>query len=119
RHRARAAESLRRTRLSACWVDGWWMLRPRPDAPLAQHVKHARLARRLGGIVAGHALVSALGLGAWWLVGRGALEGRLDHGWLLAWALLLLTQVGLQVFVSRAQSLLAVDGGGVLKQRLL
>ncbi len=119
RRRARTRESLRRTRLAACWVGGWWMIRPRPDAPLSRHVKHGRLARRLAWIVAGHALVSALGLGAWWLLGRGALEGRLDRGWLLAWALLLASQVALQVFVSRAQSLLAIDGGGVLKLRLL
>ncbi len=28
---------------------------------------------------------------SWWLVGKGALEGQLDPGWLMAWVLLLLT----------------------------
>lgn len=119
RRRARARESLRRTRLSAQWVEGWWMLRPSPSATLGEQVKNARLARRLIAIIAAHALVCALGLGAWWLIGRGALGGRLDRGWLLAWALLLVTQLALQVLVNRAEALLAVDGGALLKQRLL
>ncbi|MBX3197438.1 MAG: ABC transporter ATP-binding protein [Labilithrix sp.] len=119
RRRARARESLRRTRLSAQWVEGWWMLRPRPSAALREHAAHGRLGRRLVAIVAAHALLSGLGLVGWWLIGAGALDGRLDRGWLVAWALLLVTQVATHVLVSRAESLLAVDVGGLLKQRLL
>ena len=117
--RARAREDLRRTRLAAHWVEGWWMLRPAPSATLAEHARAGGLARRLVGIVAAHAALCAIGLGSWWLIGRGALDGRLDRGWLLAWALLLCTQVVLQIVVSRAEGHLAIDGGGILKRRLL
>ena len=119
RRRARARETLRRTRLSGQWVEGWWMLRPSASATLGEQVKHARLARRLIAIIVAHVLVCALGLGGWWLIGRGALGGRLDRGWLLAWALLLVTQLALQVLVNRAVARFAVDGGALLKQRLL
>ncbi|MEZ4581243.1 MAG: hypothetical protein R3A10_06280 [Caldilineaceae bacterium] len=35
----------------------------------------------------------ALTIGAWWMIGRGALAGRFDWGLLAGWALLLLTVV--------------------------
>ncbi len=119
RRRGRAREHLRRTRLAGQWIEGWWMLRPAPSATLREHAEHARLGPRLVGILAAHAALCIIGLGAWWLIGRGALEGRLDRGWLVAWALLLCTQVVLQVMAARAEGHLAVDGGGLLKQRLL
>jgi ATP-binding cassette subfamily B protein len=53
------------------------------------------------------------------MIGHGALEGRLDQGWLLAWALLLLTIVLLQVLATWSQGLLALGAGGLLKQRHL
>jgi len=100
RRRARARESLRRTRLSGEWVEGWWMLRPSPSATLGEQVKHARLVRRLIAIIAAHALVCALGLGAWWLIGRGALGGRGGAGRLFG-----------GVFESEAIEALGLSGG--------
>ena len=49
----------------------------------------------------------------------GALEGRLDWGWLLAWALLLLSSVLFRLFTTWSQGLLALGAGGLLKRRLL
>jgi ATP-binding cassette subfamily B protein len=48
-----------------------------------------------------------------------ALRGRLDRGWLLAWALLLLTLVPFRCIATGTQGLLAIGAGGLLKQRLL
>src|SRR5207237_2834005 len=42
-----------------------------------------------------------------------------DHGWLLAWALLLLTLVPLRLLVTWSQGWLAIAAGGLLKRRLL
>jgi ATP-binding cassette subfamily B protein len=53
------------------------------------------------------------------MVGRAALQGRLDQGWLLAWALLLLTIVPLRLLETWLTGLIAIGGGGLLKQRLL
>jgi ATP-binding cassette subfamily B protein len=56
---------------------------------------------------------------SWVLVGRGALEGRLDPGWLLAWALILLTIVPFHLLVTWSEGVFAIGAGGLLKQRLL
>ena len=56
---------------------------------------------------------------AWWMIGQGALQGRLDPGWLLAWALLLVTLVPFRLLATWSQGRLAIGAGGLLKQRLL
>jgi len=56
---------------------------------------------------------------SWWLIGRAALSGHLDHGWLLAWALILLTLVPFHVFGTWLQGFIAINGGLLFKQRLL
>jgi len=45
--------------------------------------------------------------------------GHLDHGWLLAWALILLTLVPFHVFGTWLQGFIAINGGLLFKQRLL
>jgi ATP-binding cassette subfamily B protein len=56
---------------------------------------------------------------SWWLIGRAALSGHLDHGWLFAWALILLTLVPFRVLGTWLQGGLAVNGGAIFRQRLL
>ena len=56
---------------------------------------------------------------AWWMVGRGALEGVLDRGWLLGWALLLFTLLPLRLTTTWLQGRIAVRAGGLLKERIL
>jgi ATP-binding cassette subfamily B protein len=51
-------------------------------------------------------------------VGQGALQGRLDHGWLLAWGLLL-TLVPWRMLVTWSQGRCAIGAGALLKRRLL
>ena len=82
-------------------------------------MRQARLPRHLLVLIGAHAVQYFLVLLSWWLVGRGALEGRLDRGWLLAWALLLLTIVPFRLLTTWSQGLLAIGAGGLLKQRLL
>src|ERR687888_522752 len=53
------------------------------------------------------------------MLGQGALQGRLDLGWLLAWALLLVTLVPFRLLATWSQGRLAIGAGGLLKQRLL
>jgi ATP-binding cassette subfamily B protein len=56
---------------------------------------------------------------AWWILGKAALGDQLDRGWLIAWAMLLLTAVPFRLFATRAQGLFAINAGSLLKQRLL
>jgi ATP-binding cassette subfamily B protein len=53
------------------------------------------------------------------MIGQGALQGRFDPGWLLAWALLLVTLVPFRLLAAWSQGRLAIWAGGLLKQRLL
>ncbi|MCG3164245.1 MAG: Lipid A export ATP-binding/permease protein MsbA [Acidobacteria bacterium] len=59
---------------------------------------------------------------AWFVLGRGALNGKLDQGlsgWLIAWALLLLTAVPFHLLAEWLQGRFAIEAGARLKGRLL
>jgi ATP-binding cassette subfamily B protein len=114
---ARAA--MMRERLSQVWIDNCWLLRLRPGASFVKQLKQARLPRLLGALAGSYALQFGLGLLAWWMLGRGLLGGQLDRGWLLAWALLLVTAVPFRLLAVVAQGRFAIGAGGLLKQRLL
>jgi ATP-binding cassette, subfamily B, bacterial len=119
RRRAKVRRVLLRERLSGVSRSGVWLLRSPPGAsPLRQAVE-ARLPRRVLVMVATQ-VTSSLLLGlAWWTIGQGVLEDQLDRGFLLAWALLLLTAIPIGLLGSWSAGLLAIDAGGLLKRRLL
>jgi ATP-binding cassette, subfamily B, bacterial len=117
--RARAQTAILREQLSPVRIGGCWLLRLPASASIWSLARHTGLRRCFLGFVGAHTVQYLLWLLAWWIVGRGALEGRLDWGWLLAWALLLLTLVPFRMLVTWLQGKLAVGLGGLLKQRLL
>jgi ATP-binding cassette subfamily B protein len=114
---ARAALLLERLRTKE--VGGCWQLRQSPGATFWSQAKRAGLPRRLGTLLVAHAAEYFLLITSWWLIGRAALSGHLDNGWLLAWALILLTVVPFHVFGTWLQGFIAVNGGLLFKQRLL
>lgn len=117
--RSRARTAILRQRLSAARVGACWLLRIPAGASFGRQLSHARLPRRLLELVVAHGVQYLLWLLSWWMVGRAALEGRLDRGWLLAWALLLVTLVPFQLLVTWLQGRLAIGVGALLKRRLL
>ncbi len=119
RRQAQAQAAILRERLGSMRIGGCWLLRLPPSASIWHQARHAGLFRCLFGFVGAHAVQYLMWLLAWWIVGRRVLEGRLDWGWLLAWALLLLTLVPFRLLVTWLQGKLAVGLGGLLKQRLL
>jgi ABC-type multidrug transport system fused ATPase/permease subunit len=114
---ARAALLLERLRGKD--VGGCWLLRQSPGAPFLSQANRAHLPRRLGALLVAHAAEYFLLIVSWWLIGRAVLSGHLDHGWLLAWALILLTLVPFRVLSTWLQGVLAINGGILFKQRLL
>jgi ATP-binding cassette subfamily B protein len=66
-----------------------------------------------------HAAQYGLWLLSWWLVGRGAFDGHLERGWLLAWALVLFTLIPFRLAETWTGGVFAIGVGGLLKQRLL
>lgn len=119
RRQARARTAVLRERLSPTRIDGCWLLHLPPSASVWSQVRQARLHRRLLILVVVHTIHYALWLLSWWMIGRAAIGGHLDYGWLFAWALLLLTLIPLRLLTTWSAGLLAIDAGGLLKQRLL
>lgn len=96
-----------------------WRLTLSPGAPISRQIHQARLPRYLAALLGVHTLQYFLWLLSWWLIGRGALSGRLDPGWLFAWALLLLTLIPFRLVVNWLQGVLAITAGALFKRRLL
>lgn len=119
RSRARAIRSMLAERLGGVRLDGVWLIRPAPGARFAQHLRGAYLSRDGILLAASHLLQYILWLGTWWVIGKGALEGRVDMGWLIAWCLILLTIIPLRMFETWLQGRISITAGAILKQRLL
>ncbi len=115
RERVRAAVLAKR--LAAARVAGCFLLRRPPGASFRAQVLGAGVASRVAGVALAHVVRYGLMLLGWWMVGRGALEGRLDRGWLLAWALVLFTQVPFAALVTWLQGTVSIDLAAVIKQR--
>ena len=107
------------THLGALPATRCWMLRPIPAATLWQHMRHARLPRRLAAFVFAYGGAAVASLCAWALIGSAALEGRFDPGTLLAWSFLLLGLVPLALFAAWSQGVFMVGVSGILKMQML
>jgi len=114
-----ARRAILQQRLGAARIGSLWMIRSGAGASFARTLRRAGVPRRLVLLGAGHAAQYTLYLVAWWLVGRAALEGRVEAGWLAAWVLILLTLVPLRATVTWLQGAVSIRVGGALKQRLL
>ena len=91
RRRRRARRALLAAHLAAAPGVRLHVLTAAASRPVAAQLRAARLAPAALALIVALAAAQALALGAWVLLGRGLLAGRLESGWLLAWALLLLT----------------------------
>jgi ATP-binding cassette subfamily B protein len=119
RRQAHARTAILREQLRLRPIGGYWRLCLPPGASFWHQACQAHLLSRLLALVGGHAVQYLLWLLAWWMVGQGALQGRFDAGWLLAWGLLLVTLVPFRLLATWSQGQLAIGAGGLLKQRLL
>jgi ATP-binding cassette subfamily B protein len=87
--------------------------------PFLQQLRDIGLPWRCAALLGTHLLATGLLLASWACVGVGALSGRIDFGWLAAWALALASTVPLRVASRWLEGTIAVAFGGLLKQRLL
>jgi ATP-binding cassette subfamily B protein len=119
RRRAQAKEALLRQRLGKAQIEAGWLLRLPPGAKPWPLARQTGLVRHLPIFVGAYAVQYLLFILSWIVIGRGALRGQVEIGWLLAWGLILLTLIPFRLLSSWAQGLLAVSAGTLLKQRLL
>jgi len=115
----RALDSLIDERLRGKTVGNAWQLRLPPGSAFVHQLRDSGLFRRATLFVGAHLLEYLALIAAWIAIGQGALSGRIDFGWLAAWACLLATMIPLRALTTWSQGMLAVGAGGLLKQRLL
>lgn len=119
RERGRTASTLLRERIRDDKIATLWELRTPPGESLWLQMRQAKLTTQLWTFVLSHGTEYVLSLAGWWLIGRAALSGRIDAGWLLAWALTLLTVIPFRLLTIWSQGILSVGCAGLLRQRLL
>ncbi len=119
RRRARARAAILRERLGSRLVEGSWLIRSRPGAGLAHLAARAHLTKLAGILVVAQVVEYALVIASWAAAAKGALQGRYDGGWLLAWLLLLGSLIPIRVLGAWAQSRFSIGAGMLLKTRLL
>ncbi|MCI0675548.1 MAG: ABC transporter ATP-binding protein/permease [Phycisphaerales bacterium] len=117
--RLAARSSLLRAQLGSLPVRACWMLRLPPGSSFRRQLLDARLHRRALAFAAAQILQLALFVLSWWIIGRAVLRGELQHAWLIAWALLLLSIVPVRSLGTWVQGVLAIRTGALLKQRLM
>ena len=119
RRRRIVSKAIIEDRLRPAQVDGCWLLRLPPSAGFWRQARGTKVPERLAALVGIQITQHLLLLGAWWLVGRGALLGYFEKGWLVAWALLLITIMPFRLIATWLQGVIALALGGLMKQRLL
>jgi ATP-binding cassette subfamily B protein len=95
-----------------------WALHPAAGR-LAERFQQAGASRVVGTALVSYLVGFALMVGSWWLLGAAALQGHLERGWLWAWGMLLLTFVACRGSGAWAAGRLAVQVGGLVRERLL
>lgn len=119
RRRDKARRLVLRSVSAADRVGACWLLRPPPYGSAWRELAAQGVPVAVAGWVGSHLAAYALWVGSWIVVGRGALDGRLEPGWLLGWAVILVSAAPLRALTVWLQGAIAVRAGVVLKQRLL
>lgn len=119
RRRALGRAALLRERAGARPVASALQLRLPPSAPAMRQVREAGLPGLALGFFAAYVPKIVFWLGAFWVLWRGALGGQVDWGWLVAWVLMLWTNLPFRLLEPWFSTLFTVGVGWLLKRRLL
>ena len=116
---ANARRALLHSHLAGVSIVAGWLLRTAPDEPFVSQLSRAGLYGHAVRMICAHTLAYILWIGAWWLIGVAALEGRYDPGWWQAWVMLLISLAGLQLLSSWWQTQFLTGAAAWFKRRLL
>jgi len=116
---SRTATLLLNEQLGDRRFDQCWVLRVASGASGIRWLGQASAIPNGTALIAAHTVQYLLWLASWAILGRLSFEGHMDRGWLLAWALLLMTLIPFRLLTTWLQGLLAIGIGGLLKRRLL
>ncbi len=90
-----------------------------PNGNFWKQLQTTGIVWRFGALIVAHSSETVLLLASWVTLGSGALSGRMNGGWLAAWALCLMSVLILRVATRWLEGVLSIGLGGLLKQRLL
>ncbi len=119
KRRERAAGALLRERSRYKLAGTLYQLRVPPGSSFAFQLRESGLLTRMAVLSGAHLTEYILWIAAWYILGNDALQGHVDTGWLAGWTLLLATLVPFRMLTTWSQGVLAIAGGGLLRQRLL
>jgi ATP-binding cassette subfamily B protein len=117
--RPRAHAALLEHLMGGRLIDVGWTLGVPPNVPFATQLREAGVFGSARTMMAMQLVQQALALSGWWLIGRGALEGQIASGWLVAWALVLFSIIPARAITSWVQGSAALRFSILLKRRLL
>jgi ATP-binding cassette subfamily B protein len=100
-------------------IHGIWEVRLPAGATFWRQMGNLKLPRRLCAFLSLYLLKYILWLGGWWLIGQSALDGRMDRAWVVAWLLLQLTLIPLDLLSNWMLGIFTLSISALLKRRLL
>ncbi len=99
--------------------DQCWILRGQTGNGVFRLLRESNALKNAGALVVAHAGQYLLWIASWAVLGSLSFSGHMDRGWLLGWALLLITPIPFQLATTWLQGTFAIGLGGYLKRRLL
>jgi ATP-binding cassette subfamily B protein len=99
--------------------DTCWILGGSAHKGVLGFLREAHAVQNAGGLLAAHIARYLLWIASWGVLGSLSFAGRIDRGWMLGWALLLVTLIPFQLWTTWLQGLFAIGVGAWLKRRLL
>lgn len=119
RRRRRARRALLAERLARKHLTGIFLVRLAPGSSFWRQARWAGLHRTFLGFVGCYLVSYALLLASWWALGAGVLKGHFVRDGILAWGLVLISTVPFRAVSVWSRAKLTIDGGALLKRRLL
>ncbi|WP_394843866.1 ABC transporter ATP-binding protein/permease [Pendulispora brunnea] len=117
--KAKVRASLLELQLASRKIEVGWMVRPSASAPWSEQLRHGKHLGSILKLGLAFAVMNGAAVGAWYLLGRGALSGEFDSGWLAGWGLTLASAAVLQILTRSWEGAASVAMGALLKKRLL
>jgi len=117
--RGRAKDTIMKDQLGSIRIEAGWLLRLPPGANILNQFRHSGVYRPVLILLGMYLVQQILSIASWIVIGRGVFQGHFDMGWILAWSLLLLSTIPVQIIVNDAQNELSMNAGAIFKQRLI
>jgi ATP-binding cassette subfamily B protein len=115
----RARQAILDEQLGSIRIQVGWLLRLSPGSKLSSQLGHGGVLSPIFILIGMYVLQQFLTILSWFVIGQGIFQGNFDMGWLIAWVILLLATIPLQLIVSDREAELSLAAGALFKQRLL